>query len=100
MNIDMDDSCKNKRTSNRVITSNINKFATSYHGSGEMLIINGKWVTTKYASQIQYAVMVKDHIISPLTSIGISLKTITSTYSGKVLARRAASSLTTKTLPS
>ena len=65
MNIDIDNSRRNKRTSNRFITSNNDKFASPYPGSRAMLIINGKWVTTKYASQIQDTVMAKDHIISP-----------------------------------
>ena len=58
----MDIACKSKRTSNRVIASNSNKLITPYPGSGTMLIINGKWVTTKYISQIQDAIMAKDHV--------------------------------------
>ena len=33
-----------------------------YKGTGAMLMINGKWVTTKYAEQIQEAVMKPRHI--------------------------------------
>ena len=62
MNIDINVSRKNKQTSNKVISSNNNFFASPYPGSGAMLIINGKWATTKYASQIQDAVMAKDHL--------------------------------------
>ena len=65
MNSDMDAACKSERTSNRVISSNTNKFITPYPGSGAMLILNGKWVTTKYATQIQDAIMAMDHIVFP-----------------------------------
>ena len=50
ININMDKSCMSERTSNRVINRNNNKFNTPYPRSGAMLIINGKWAITKYAS--------------------------------------------------
>ena len=50
MNSDMDEACKLKRTSNRVYTNNNGKFDTPYPGSGTILIINGKWITTRYAT--------------------------------------------------
>ena len=62
MNIDMDNSCKSKRTSNRIINGNNDNFITPYPVSKAMLIINRKWVRIKCASQIQDTVMVKDHI--------------------------------------
>ena len=69
MNIDMDVSCKNEWTRNIVINSNNENFATPYPGGGAMLIINGKWVTMKYASQIQDAVMANDHLNFSLKKI-------------------------------
>ena len=62
MNSNMDIAWKSERTSNRVATFNNNKFTTPYPGSRAILIINGKWATTKYASHIQDAIMSMDHV--------------------------------------
>ena len=62
MNINMDKAYKDEWTNNSVINNNNDKFTTPYPGSGGVLIINGKWVATKYASEIQDAVMSKDRI--------------------------------------
>ena len=62
MNINMDEAYKHERTSNIVNSNNNNKFNTPYPGSGAILIINGKLVTTKYTTQIQDGLILKDHI--------------------------------------
>ena len=51
MNTNMVKACKHERTSNRVNSNNNKKFNTPYPESRVMLIINGKWVTTRYTTQ-------------------------------------------------
>ena len=56
LNTSMDVASKSSRISDPVTQD------TPYPGSGAMLIIKGKWVTTKYKEQIQDALMAKDHL--------------------------------------
>ena len=56
MNSDMDTAAKHSRIHDQITKPK------PYRGSKALLIIEGRWVTTKYAEQIQDAVMHKSHI--------------------------------------
>ena len=55
MNCDLDGEAKEERTDGAI------QYDKPYEGSGAMLIINNKWVTSKYALQIQEASTLKAH---------------------------------------
>jgi hypothetical protein len=55
VNVDVDHSSGNERKSGQVVNDE------PYEGSGAMLILNGKWVTTEYKAQILNAITEPAH---------------------------------------